>query len=133
MAAMHYTPSSDFLLFTGNANPAMAAEIADNMGVALGAATVKRFSDGEVSVEIQQNVRARDVFVVQSTCAPTNDNLMELLVMVDALRRASVARVSAVIPYLAMRARTGARAPRACPSAPRSSPTCCRPWAWTMC
>lgn len=99
MATMHYTQSSDFLVFTGNANPALAAEIADNMGVALGAATVKRFSDGEVSVEIEQNVRARDVFVVQSTCAPTNDNLMELLVMVDALRRASVARVSAVIPY----------------------------------
>ena len=99
MATMHYTPSSDFLVFTGNANPALAAEIAANMGIPLGEAAVKRFSDGEVSVEIKQNVRARDVFVVQSTCAPTNDNLMELLVMVDALRRASVARVSAVIPY----------------------------------
>ena len=96
---MHYTPSTDFLVFTGNANPALAEEIASNMGITLGAASVKRFSDGEVSVEIEQNVRARDVFVVQSTCAPTNDNLMELLVMVDALRRASVARVSAVIPY----------------------------------
>ncbi len=96
---MQHTLSSDFLVFTGNANPALAAEIAANMGISLGQATVKRFSDGEVSVEIKQNVRARDVFVVQSTCAPTNDNLMELLVMVDALRRASVARVSAVIPY----------------------------------
>ena len=93
------TPHSDFLLFTGNANPGMAAEIAQHLNINLGAAHVGRFSDGEVTVEIQQNVRARDVFVVQSTCAPTNDNLMELLVMVDALRRASAERITAVIPY----------------------------------
>jgi len=87
------------VLFTGNANPAMAQEMAKNLGVELGKASVGRFSDGEVTVEIQQNVRARDVFVVQSTCAPTNENLMELLIMVDALKRASARRITAVIPY----------------------------------
>jgi ribose-phosphate pyrophosphokinase len=71
------------VLFTGNANPALAQEMAKNLGVELGKASVGRFSDGEVTVEIQQNVRARDVFVVQSTCAPTNENLMELLIMVE--------------------------------------------------
>src|SRR5450759_2417757 len=89
----------DFMVFTGNANPAMAEYIASHLNISLGAATVGRFSDGEVTVEINQNVRARDVFVVQSTCAPTNDNLMELLIMVDALKRASAERISAVIPY----------------------------------
>ena len=89
----------DFMIFTGNANPGMAAEIAQHLGISLGAASVGRFSDGEVTVEINQNVRARDVFVVQSTCAPTNENLMELLIMVDALKRASAERISAVIPY----------------------------------
>ncbi|HXD40575.1 MAG TPA: ribose-phosphate pyrophosphokinase [Ramlibacter sp.] len=91
--------SSDFMVFTGNANPVLAEEIADHLGITLGAASVGRFSDGEVTVEISTNVRARDVFVVQSTCAPTNDNLMELLIMVDALKRASAERISAVIPY----------------------------------
>ena len=89
----------DFMVFTGNANPTMAAEIAKHLGIELGAAHVGRFSDGEVTVEINQNVRARDVFVVQSTCAPTNESLMELLIMVDALKRASAERISAVIPY----------------------------------
>ena len=89
----------DFMVFTGNANPRMAADIAHHLGISLGAATVGRFSDGEVTVEINQNVRARDVFVVQSTCSPTNENLMELLIMVDALKRASAERISAVIPY----------------------------------
>ncbi len=87
------------VLFTGNANPVLAQEIATHLGAELGKATVGRFSDGEVTVEIQQNVRARDVFVVQSTCAPTNENLMELLIMVDALKRASARRITAVIPY----------------------------------
>ncbi len=96
---MQAVQPSDFLVFTGNANPGLAADIARNLGVSLGAATVGRFSDGEVLVEINQNVRARDVFVVQSTCAPTNDNLMELLVMVDALKRASAERIYAVMPY----------------------------------
>ena len=89
----------DFMIFTGNANPVLAAEIAQNLGTQLGGANVGRFSDGEVTVEITQNVRARDAFVVQSTCAPTNENLMELIIMVDALKRASASRISAVIPY----------------------------------
>jgi len=93
------TSTPDFMVFTGNANPAMAAEIAQHLGIEVGAASVGRFSDGEVTVEINQNVRARDVFVVQSTCAPTNESVMELLIMVDALKRASAERISAVIPY----------------------------------
>ena len=96
---MQPSHSSDFLVFTGNANPALAAEIASHLNISLGAADVGRFSDGEVTVEIKQNVRARDVFVVQSTCAPTNENLMEVLIMVDALKRSSAERISAVIPY----------------------------------
>jgi ribose-phosphate pyrophosphokinase len=87
------------VLFTGNANPALAQEIAAHLSVELGKASVSRFSDGEVTVEIRQNVRARDVFVVQPTCTPTNENLMELLIMVDALKRASARRITAVIPY----------------------------------
>ena len=87
------------VLFTGNANPVLAQEIATHLGAELGKATVGRFSDGEVTVEIQQNVRARDIFVVQPTCAPTNENLMELFIMVDALKRSSAARITAVIPY----------------------------------
>ena len=87
------------VLFTGNANPVLAQQIASHLGVELGSASVGRFSDGEVTVEIRQNVRARDVFVVQPTCTPTNENVMELLIMVDALKRASARRITAVIPY----------------------------------
>ena len=87
------------VLFTGNSNPLLAQEIAQHLGVELGQADVGRFSDGEVTVEVHQNVRARDIFVVQSTCAPTSDNLMELALMVDALKRASARRITAVIPY----------------------------------
>ena len=87
------------VLFTGNSNPALAQEMATHLSIELGKASVGRFSDGEVDVEIQQNVRARDLFVVQSTCAPTNENLMELCIMVDALKRASARRITAVIPY----------------------------------
>ena len=87
------------VLFTGNANPVLAQEIAAHLGAELGKAAIGRFSDGEVTVEIQQNVRERDVFLVQSTCAPTNENLMELLIMTDALKRASASRITAVIPY----------------------------------
>ena len=96
---MHAASNPDFMVFSGNANRALAEEIAQNLGTPLGAATVGRFSDGEVTVEINQNVRARDVFVVQPTCAPTNEHLMELLIMVDALKRASAERICAVIPY----------------------------------
>jgi ribose-phosphate pyrophosphokinase len=89
----------DFMVFTGNANPRLAQEVAQHLGIELGKADIGRFSDGEVTVELKQNVRARDIFVVQSTCAPTNENLMELLIMVDALKRASAERICAVIPY----------------------------------
>ena len=90
---------SNLMVFTGNANRGMAEEIAHYLGTTLGDADVGRFSDGEVTVEIKQNVRTRNVFIVQPTCAPTNDNLMELLVMVDALKRASAESICAVIPY----------------------------------
>jgi ribose-phosphate pyrophosphokinase len=90
---------ADTVLFTGNANPALALEIAGELRIELGRAAVGRFSDGEVQIEIQQNVRARDVFVVQPTCAPTNEHLMELLLMVDSLKRASARRITAVMPY----------------------------------
>ena len=86
-------------LFSGNANPTLAAEIARNLQTRPGRATVGKFSDGEINVELLENVRGRDVFIVQPTCPPTNDRLMELLVMVDACRRASAARITAVVPY----------------------------------
>ena len=86
-------------IFTGNANPKLAEAVCRHLNISLGRAVVGRFSDGEVMVELLENVRGRDVFVLQSTCAPTNDNLMEVLVMVDALKRASAARVTAAIPY----------------------------------
>ena len=88
------------MVFTGNAIPKLAAEVAGHLNVHLGRAKVGRFSDGEVMVEILENVRGKDVFVLQSVCMPTNDNLMELLVMVDALKRASAGRITAAIPYL---------------------------------
>jgi len=87
------------MVFTGNANPRMAQDVAKHLGLSLGRAVVGKFSDGEVMVEIMENVRGKDVFVLQSTCQPTNDNLMELMVMVDALKRSSAARVSAAMPY----------------------------------
>ncbi|MDT3679420.1 MAG: ribose-phosphate pyrophosphokinase [Burkholderiaceae bacterium] len=87
------------MIFTGNANPLLAADIARNLYINIGKATVGRFSDGEIMVEILENVRGKDVFVVQPTCAPSNDTLMEVLVMVDALRRASAGRITAALPY----------------------------------
>jgi ribose-phosphate pyrophosphokinase len=89
----------DLKLFTGNANRALAEEIASYLHVPLGDAEVSRFSDGEVFVQVNENVRGTDVFVVQPTCPPVNDNLMELLVMIDALKRASARRITAVLPY----------------------------------
>jgi len=86
-------------IFAGNAVPELAFKVAERLYTKLGNATVSRFSDGEISVEIHENVRGSDVFIIQSTCAPTNDNLMELIVMIDALRRASAGRITAVIPY----------------------------------
>lgn len=90
---------TDLMVFTGNANPDLAKKIVEHLGIQLGDVSVSQFSDGEIAVELNVNVRGRDVFVVQSTCAPTNDNLMELIVMVDALRRASAGRITAVVPY----------------------------------
>ncbi|TQV63080.1 MAG: ribose-phosphate diphosphokinase [Halothiobacillaceae bacterium] len=87
------------MVFAGNANPELAQRVAENLDLQLGQATVTRFSDGETYVEILENVRGRDVFIIQPTCAPTNDNLMELMVMADALRRASAGRITAVVPY----------------------------------
>ena len=91
--------SNSLMVFSGNANPKLALSVTQHLNIPLGRATVNRFSDGEVAVEINENVRGQDVFVLQSTCAPTNDNLMELMSMVDALRRASARRITAAIPY----------------------------------
>ncbi len=91
--------SETLALFTGNANPALAHDIARHLQQPVGRASVGRFSDGEVNIEIMENVRGRDVFIVQPTSPPANDHLMELLVMVDACRRASAARITAVVPY----------------------------------
>jgi ribose-phosphate pyrophosphokinase len=87
------------MVFTGNANPKLAEAVAQHLHIRLGRATVGRFSDGEVMVELLENVRGKDVFVLQSTCAPTNDSLMEVMVMVDALKRASAGRITAAMPY----------------------------------
>ena len=87
------------MVFTGNANRKLAADVVKRLNISLGRAKVGRFSDGEVSVEIQEHVRGQDVFILQSTCAPANENLMELLILVDALRRASAGRITAAIPY----------------------------------
>ena len=87
------------MVFTGNANPKLAADVVKRLNISLGRANVGRFSDGEVMVEILENVRGKDVFVLQPTCAPTNDHLMEVMVMVDALKRASAGRITAALPY----------------------------------
>jgi ribose-phosphate pyrophosphokinase len=87
------------MVFTGNAHPKLAEDVVRHLNMRLGRATVGRFSDGEVNVEIMENVRGKDVFVLQSTCEPTNDSLMEIMLMVDALRRASAGRITAAIPY----------------------------------
>ena len=91
--------SSKMMVFTGNANPALAQKVADRLYLAMGSAAVSKFSDGEITVELNENVRGKDVFVLQSTCHPTNDNIIELLLIIDALRRASAGRITAVVPY----------------------------------
>ena len=91
--------NGDMMVFTGNANHKLAEEVVSHLGIGLGRATVGRFSDGEVMIELLENVRGRDVFVLQSTCNPINDSLMEVMVMVDALRRSSAGRITAAIPY----------------------------------
>ena len=90
---------AQLMLFSGNATPELSKKVSDYLSVPLGDASVGRFSDGEIAVDIVENVRGQDVFVLQSTCEPTNDNLMELVVMCDALRRASASRITAVVPY----------------------------------
>ncbi|MCF6179380.1 MAG: ribose-phosphate pyrophosphokinase [Geopsychrobacter sp.] len=100
-------------IFTGNSNPPLALEICEHLSVGLGSAKVNTFSDGEIQVEIGDNVRGCDVFLIQSTCAPTNNHLMEMLVMVDALKRASAARINAVVPYFGYARQDRKVAPRA--------------------
>jgi len=90
---------SDFIIFSGNSNPVLSQKICEYIKVPLGGEKVKRFSDGEIQIEIDENVRSKDVFVIQSICSPVNDNLVELLLMLDALKRASANRITAVIPY----------------------------------
>lgn len=90
---------SNMMIFTGNANPTLAEKVACELGLQMGNAEVKKFSDGEIAVEIKENVRGADVFIIQSTNQPTNDNLMELILLVDALRRSSAGRITAVVPY----------------------------------
>ena len=89
----------NLMVFSGNANPKLAQQVARQLNIQLGKATVSKFSDGEIMVELLENVRGKDVFVLQSTCAPTNDHLMELMIMCDALRRSSAARITAALPY----------------------------------
>ncbi len=105
-------PINKIKIFTGNANPKLAQKICDYLGLPMGRASVKTFSDGEVFVEIGENVRGADVFVIQPTCPPVNHNLMELLIMIDALRRASSRRITAVIPYYGYARQDRKAAPR---------------------
>ena len=90
---------SKLMVFSGNANPELAKLVVERLDIPLGDAVVGKFSDGEIAIELNENVRGKDVFIIQSTCAPTNDNLMELLLLSDGLRRASAARITAVVPY----------------------------------
>ena len=90
---------NEFIVFSGNSNPELSQKICDYLGVPLGGEKVKRFSDGEIQIEIDENVRRKDVFIIQSTCSPVNENLVELLLMIDAMKRASATRITAVIPY----------------------------------
>lgn len=103
---------SELLIFSGNANPALARKICQYLDVPLGNALIGRFSDGETRVEIESNVRGRDVFVIQPTCSPANEHVMELLIMIDALRRASAERITAVIPYFGYGRQERKSAPR---------------------
>jgi ribose-phosphate pyrophosphokinase len=121
----------NLMVFTGNANPELAAGVARQLGIPLGKAVVSRFSDGEIVVEINENVRGKDVFVLQSTCAPTNDHLMEIMLMVDALKRASAGRITAAIPYYGYaRQDRRPRSARVAISA-RWWPTCCKKRVWS--
>jgi ribose-phosphate pyrophosphokinase len=109
----HSTQARDFKIFAGNSNPALARDIAQRLGVELSKADVGRFSDGEIAVEIGENVRGSNAFIIQSTSAPVNDHLMELLIMTDALRRASAGSITAVVPYFGYARQDRKVAPRA--------------------
>ena len=91
--------TDQMLVFTGNSNKKLTAEICEHLNISIGSAVVGRFSDGEIKVKIKEDVRGKDVFIIQSICAPVNENLMELLILIDALKRASAERITAVIPY----------------------------------
>jgi ribose-phosphate pyrophosphokinase len=103
---------SKFKLFSGTANPEFAKKVGDYLNIEVGIATIKKFSDGEISVQIKESVRGQDVFIIQPTCAPTNDHLMELLIMVDALKRSSAKSISAVVPYYGYARQDRKAAPR---------------------
>lgn len=90
---------SKLMVFTGSANPELAQQVVDRLDLPMGDASVGKFSDGEITIEVNENVRGRDVFIIQPTCAPTNDNLMEVLLLADCIRRASASRITAVVPY----------------------------------
>jgi ribose-phosphate pyrophosphokinase len=123
----------NLLVFTGNANRPLAQAVCRQLGIPLGKALVGQVLDGEVQVEIEENVRRQEVFVIQPTCAPTAENFMELLVLIDALKRASVASVTAVMPYFGYARQD--RRPRSArvPITARSRPRCSRRWAPTAC
>ena len=125
----------DMKIFAGNATPELAKKIADRLYINLGQAKVGSFSDGEICVEITENVRGADVFIIQSTCAPTNNNLMELIVMIHALRRASAGRITAVIPYrfscrFLLPPRTAARLSNGCSE--HGSASAFARWRWMV-
>jgi ribose-phosphate pyrophosphokinase len=113
MVEHNYSNQTKLKIFSGNSNPALAAQIAEQINVPLGRANVTRFSDGEVNLEIAENVRGSDVFVIQSTCSPANESYMELFIMLDALKRASCNRITAVIPYYGYARQDRKVAPRA--------------------
>lgn len=117
---MIYRPPTELKIFSGSAHNNLAQRIADYCKIPLGNATVASFPDGETMVKINENIRGRDVFIVQPTCPPTNQNLMELLIMVDAARRASASRITAVMPFFGY-ARQDRKISRACPSRRSSS------------
>ena len=111
-------------IFAGNAHPNLAKDIAYHLNLPLGRITVGRFSDGEISVEIMENVRGRDVFIVQPTCPPVNEHLMELLIIADACQRASASRITAVVPYFGYGRQDRRRRAAECRSPPNWSRTC---------
>ncbi|PMP97976.1 MAG: phosphoribosylpyrophosphate synthetase, partial [Thermodesulfobacterium geofontis] len=105
-------PINQFKVFSGTANPELAQKICNYLNIPLGECTIRRFSDGEIFVEIKENIRGADVFIIQPTCPPVNEHLMELLIMIDAARRASARRITAVVPYYGYARQDRKTAPR---------------------